>query len=108
MVRNPPPGFPMERAKELLEKGFDVNLNLEVEEYIAAYAENVIMDFDKGLVKQTFWQRLVAVMRQALRSIFGRSMTWTDNDIAHLLRNASKVLNGQITPRNSFDDIARL
>ena len=107
IVDNPPPGFPKERIAELQRKGFDVDSQLEAEEYIAAYAENVMFNPNSGLVEEPFWKRLVAIMRQALRKL-GANLKWTDNDIAHMLRNVSRALTGQITPRNSFDQIGQI
>ncbi len=69
--------------------------------YTSAVAmEEVLADMaaDGTLREQTFWKRLVAAMRNVLRSI-GMRVVWSDGDIQALLANARRyIVNGRRRP----------
>src|SRR5690606_18150306 len=66
----------------------------------AVAMEEVLADMaaDGTLREQTFWKRLVAAMRNVLRSI-GMRVVWSDGDIQALLANARRyIVNGRRRP----------
>lgn len=66
----------------------------------AVAMEEVLADMaaDGTLREQAFWKRLVAAMRNVLRSI-GMRVVWSDGDIQALLANARRyIVNGRRRP----------
>ncbi|MCZ6775850.1 MAG: PLxRFG domain-containing protein [Ignavibacteria bacterium] len=102
ILHNPPPGFDVQAIQQAaLDRGETAALWIEAEEYIARVAETAILDPKSGIVQMSWFKRLIARIRRFLRR--STKFNWSDNDILYMLRDTSKLLTGQITPRNPVD-----
>ncbi len=103
IVRNPPPGFDVGAIRaDAFARGETAALWVEAEEYIARVAQSAILDPNNSIVQMPWWKRMIAKIRRFLR--LHTKFAWSDNDIMYMLRDTSKLLTGQITPRNLTED----
>ena len=103
ILHNPPPGFDVSAIRaEAFARGETAALWTQAEEYIAKVAESAILDPNNSVVQMPWWKRMIAKIRRFLRQ--HTTFRWSDNDIMYMLRDTSKVLTGQITPRNLTED----
>lgn len=71
---------------------YGLDLNKEADRMIAA--EEYIAHMAESGIESTVFERVIAVIRQALREL-GIAREWTDNDIRALLRRARETLRGK-------------
>jgi hypothetical protein len=83
----------LKQQADSLVKQFGYSPSVAMEEVLADMAA------DGTLQQQSFWGRLVAAMRNVLRSILGNGLSWREGDIKALLGNArSYIENGKRRP----------